>query len=113
VAHFHSILGELREFIDNTYIPDVLAVGQAYQDYFAIGRGCGNLLAYGGYPQSAGEDFFPGGIYLSGKEAVKRLIDSTLSELGLSTDALFSVMGRHLVRALECKLIADAMADWL
>lgn len=187
VAHFYSILGELRDFIDNVYIPDVLAIGQAYQDYFEIGKGCGNLLVYGGYPQSDGTNFFPGGVYidgqlgafdpekiaeyvryswysprttglhpregvtdpeptgilkpeayswlkapryddqvleagplarmmvayLSGKEDAKGLIDSALGELGLSTEALFSVMGRHLARALECKLIADAMADWL
>ena len=187
VAYFHSILGELRGFIDNTYIPDVLAIAQAYQDYFSIGKGCGNLLAYGGYPQSDGSNFFPGGVYidgqlgsfdpekiaeyvryswysqrttghhpregatepeptgilkpeayswlkaprydnrvletgplarmmiayLSGKESIKGLIDSTLGELGLSIEALFSVMGRHLARALECKVVADAMAEWL
>ncbi|NIT79330.1 MAG: nickel-dependent hydrogenase large subunit, partial [Thermoplasmata archaeon] len=38
---------------------------------------------------------------------------STLGKLEFSTDALFSVMGRHLARALECKLVADAMEGWI
>lgn len=42
-------LNELRYFIDNVYIPDVLMVAAAYPDYFEIGRGCGNYLSYGSY----------------------------------------------------------------
>lgn len=51
--------------------------------------------------------------YARGNEAVKPLVDSALSELKAGPAALFSVMGRHLARALECKLVADAMADWV
>jgi hydrogenase large subunit len=47
IAAFLWRLNELRDFIDNVYIPDVLAVAEAYGDYFEIGRGCGNLLSYG------------------------------------------------------------------
>lgn len=42
-------LNELRSFIDNAYIPDVLAVAEAYSDYFQIGSGCRNYLSYGAY----------------------------------------------------------------
>jgi hydrogenase large subunit len=42
-------LKELQEFIDNVYLPDVIAVAGVYSDYFEIGHGCGNLLAYGSY----------------------------------------------------------------
>ncbi|MGB9698354.1 MAG: nickel-dependent hydrogenase large subunit [Thermodesulfobacteriota bacterium] len=42
-------LNELRSFIDNVYIPDVLAVAEAYSDYFQIGAGCKNYLSYGAY----------------------------------------------------------------
>ena len=190
IASFHALLQELQEFIETAYLPDVLAIGQAYADYFSLGIGCRNLLAYGGFPLGADGDggtFFPGGTYLDGEltafdpaeileyvyyswyspgttglhpsegvtvpeptgilkpEAyswlkapryrdrvvevgpmsraviaylagvprVKELVDSTLSELGLEFSALFSVMGRHLARALECKLIAEAMEEWL
>jgi len=39
----------LQDFIDNVYIPDVLAVAGAYLDYAEIGAGCKNLLAYGSF----------------------------------------------------------------
>ena len=42
-------LNELRSFVDNVYLPDVLAVAGVYSDYFQIGAGCENLLAYGAY----------------------------------------------------------------
>jgi hydrogenase large subunit len=49
IASFLWMLNELRDFIDNVYIPDVLAVAEAYPDYFEIGAGCGNLLSYGSF----------------------------------------------------------------
>ncbi len=49
ITSFLWRLNELRDFIDNVYIPDVLAVAEAYSDYFEIGAGCRNLLSYGSY----------------------------------------------------------------
>ena len=49
IASFLWRLNELRHFIDNCYIPDVLAVAEVYSDYFEIGKGCGNLLSYGSF----------------------------------------------------------------
>jgi len=49
IASFLWRLNELRDFIDNVYIPDVMAVAEVYSDYFEIGRGCGNLLSYGSF----------------------------------------------------------------
>jgi len=49
IASFLWRLNELRDFIDNVYIPDVLAVAGVYSDYFEIGKGCGNLLSYGSF----------------------------------------------------------------
>lgn len=46
-------------------------------------------------------------------EPAKEIIDGILSELGLPATALNSVLGRHAARAVECKLVADAMADWV
>ena len=42
-------VNELRSFVDNVYIPDVLAVAGVYSDYFQVGAGCKNLLSYGAY----------------------------------------------------------------
>lgn len=44
---FAGYLNELRQFIDYTYVPDVQLLQQAYPDYGRIGKGPGNLMAYG------------------------------------------------------------------
>jgi hydrogenase large subunit len=38
-----------------------------------------------------------------------KLVDDVLKHFQLGPDALYSVMGRHLARALECKLVADQL----
>ncbi len=47
VNAFRPLLTELRAFIDGTFLPDVAAVGAAFSPYFELGRGPGNLLAFG------------------------------------------------------------------
>jgi len=47
INDFRTLLTELRQFINNTYLPDVLKVAGAFPEYYNIGSGCGNLLAYG------------------------------------------------------------------
>jgi hydrogenase large subunit len=51
--------------------------------------------------------------YSKGHEHVQQLVNRVLAELGAPASALRSVLGRHAARALECKLVADAMADWI
>lgn len=63
-------LKKLQEFIDYTYLPDVAAVAKAFPAYFQIGRGCGNLLSYGVFPESdqnSGPHLLPSGTVLAGK----------------------------------------------
>jgi len=184
ITNFLWRLNEIRDFVDNTYIPDVIAVAKAYSDYFEIGKGCKRLLAFGGFdcrprrlfksgivsPDLKNEPFAKENItedvrhswyadsssgknpaqgqtkpepnkkqaysfiksprysgkvcelgplarmvsnYVQGDEVTKNLIDSVLSEFDAGVDALYSVLGRHAARALEAKLVADAMVDWL
>jgi hydrogenase large subunit len=47
IANFMWKLQQLRDFIDNTYLPDVIAVAEVYSDYFTMGKGCGNLYSTG------------------------------------------------------------------
>jgi hydrogenase large subunit len=51
--------------------------------------------------------------YSRGDPVIVPLVDDALSALGVEADALHSVLGRHLARALECKVVADAMAEWV
>jgi hydrogenase large subunit len=50
---FGSLLDGLIAFIDSTYIPDVQLLGATYPDYYSIGKGYGNLLAYGVFDLNA------------------------------------------------------------
>ncbi|MHC4637246.1 MAG: nickel-dependent hydrogenase large subunit [Planctomycetota bacterium] len=185
VYAFRTLLTELRGFIDNTYIPDVLTVAGAFPAYFGIGVGCGNLLAYGVFdldnsdqnkllyrgrytdgnvagvePTQINEDLkysryddagsglnpadgitepdtektsayswlkaprYQGIVhevgplariavnYLSEDATTVALIESVLGD-DPDISVLFSVLGRHAARALEAKLVADAMDGWL
>jgi len=68
---------------------------------------------YNGIVHEVGPLARMGVTYLAGDDKVKKLIDETLAALGLSFSSLFSVLGRHAARALECKFVADSMDEWL
>jgi hydrogenase large subunit len=185
-------LRTMQDFIDNVYIPDVLAVAGAYSDYCEIGAGCKNYLAYGAYDLESGQPditkrkrlYIPGTTsadlqpkaldvnkiaeyvthswyedydgakhpsmgetkpdlekegayswvksprydgkvhevgplakllvnYAQGNPEVKEAVDSSLAKLNAPATALFSVMGRHLARALDAKITADNLAKWV
>jgi len=192
ITSFLWKLRALQDFIDNAYIPDVIAVAGAYPDYAEIGVGCQNLLSYGAYdlegndpdltrrkrlykqgttstnlklteldlnkitedvrhswyqdstsgrhptsgetvpqygkqgayswtkaPRYDGKVYEVGPLarvavtYASGDPMIKQLVDSSLAELKAPASALFSVLGRHLARAICAKHVADSMEKWL
>ena len=43
-------------FVNQVYIPDVLAVAGFYPEWFERGEGLGNFMCYGGYPQGSIKD---------------------------------------------------------
>jgi len=63
ITNFLWRLNEIRDFVDNIYIPDVIAVAKAYGDYFEIGIGCQKLLTYGGFVLPDKTLFKPGAVY--------------------------------------------------
>lgn len=57
ITQFKNYLEEITSFVDNVYIPDVLAVAGVYgDDWFNIGAGCKNMLAYGALRLTDGDD---------------------------------------------------------
>jgi hydrogenase large subunit len=181
----------LQDFINNVYIPDVLAVAGAYLDYAAIGVGCKSLLSYGMYDLdgksadyatrerlfkqgTVGADLKPGSLdtckineqvkhswyedatnnrppsqgdtrphygkagayswakaprydgkvyevgplarvavtYAKGDPVMKEMVDGALQQLKAKPDVLFSVLGRHLARALSAKFVVDNLESW-
>lgn len=51
--------------------------------------------------------------YISGNQAVKKEVDSLLKIFNADVDAVFSTLGRHAARAIECKLLCQRMYGWL
>jgi len=191
IAEFKFLWQETMDFVNNVYIPDVLAVAGFYKDWAKIG-GTQNFLVYGDFPQSAKEpDSFllprgaifkrsvgqvqpvdinaieehvkhswyegdqalppargetkpkPGKLdvndryswmkaprykgepmevgplarvlvaYGKGHAPTKKLVDGVLKKLNIPVDALFSTLGRTAARALETKIIGEAMEGWI
>jgi len=183
IAIFLGKLQEIRQFIEDVYIPTILTVAGAYGDYFEIGAGCGRFLSYGVMPQNGGGHLLPAGLledgkladvdiakitedvthsrysddcsaapaqgktqaepnkegaytwlkaprydgapaevgplaraliaYTAGNETVQNEVNAVLSAAGIGAEKLVSVLGRHAARAIETKIIADAMVGWL
>jgi hydrogenase large subunit len=193
--NFYNRLNDIRYFIDNMYLPDVLTIAKKYEEYCstkAMGAGCGHLLSYGAFdlkdgnphqetrtrffqqgeidrslkkvkkldiagitedikyswydgkdnlppyngetipnrqkegaysfgksPRCAGKVMETGPLadvlvnYVSNHKATRELVDKILSDLGMDIHVFFSIMGRNIARVIQCKLVADAMADWV
>ena len=47
ISKFTGYLNTLINFINNSYVPDVQLLANAYSDYRQIGKGTGNLIAFG------------------------------------------------------------------
>ena len=69
ISQYRTLLEEIQGFIDQSYVPDVVAVAGAFPEYFSLARGCGNFLSYGVFPETASADsnFFPGGVQIKGR----------------------------------------------
>jgi len=66
IAEFLYITKETQSFIENVYIPDLLAVASFYKDWGGIG-GCTNFLAWGDLPMGDNEPeslFLPRGVIM-------------------------------------------------
>ena len=51
IAALKQFVAKARDFVARVYIPDLLAVASFYKDWAGHGRGIGNYLAYGEYPE--------------------------------------------------------------
>lgn len=72
IASYQSLIKEVREFILNKYIPDVVAVAAAFPEYWKIGASKGGFLSFGLLPFSpdqAGKQLFAPGVLFDGKVA--------------------------------------------
>jgi hydrogenase large subunit len=203
-----SIIAQIQSFVDQVYLPDVLAIASYYKDWFqqGHGEGIGNFLTYGDFPPLGLSDpktfLVPRGailgrdlshieevdlkadtdiqefvahswydyqagknrglhpfkgetqlnysgpqppfanldttasyswiksprwrghamemgplarvlmLYANRHEPTVSLVEQSLQPLDLPVESLFSTMGRNAARALEAKLLSDAMPQW-
>lgn len=74
LAEFLYLTKETQDFIENVYIPDLLAVANFYKDWGAIG-GTANFLAWGDFPMSEKE---PESLYMPRGMIVNRDLTKVL-----------------------------------
>lgn len=69
LAYVGQLLKDAKQFVEQVYIPDLMAVAPYYLDWGAIGGGLGNYLVYGDLSSSAYGDVanykFPAGAILN------------------------------------------------
>lgn len=51
-----DIIDKMRDFVDQVYVPDTLAIASYYKEWSKLGEGIGNFLSYGDLPR--GTDTF-------------------------------------------------------
>ena len=72
IDEFIGIWKETKAFVDEIYIPDLLAVASFYKNWGAIGGNNGNFVAYGDFPQKGINDdlLLPAGVLLGDLKAL-------------------------------------------
>jgi len=69
ITFLRKLVKEARQFVEQVYVPDVLAVAGFYKDWFSRGEGLGNFLSYGDYSSGNQKDpgtyLFPRGIIMN------------------------------------------------
>jgi hydrogenase large subunit len=68
LSEIDELLQQAQTFVDQVYLPDVMAVAGFYKDWAGIGQGLGNYLSYGDFPDGDPSDprtfYLPRGIIL-------------------------------------------------
>ncbi|WP_127477817.1 nickel-dependent hydrogenase large subunit [Sulfurivermis fontis] len=64
-----DIIGQMRDFVDQVYVPDTLAIASFYKDWAQYGEGVGNFMTYGDFPANGMDDpssfLIPSGVILN------------------------------------------------
>jgi hydrogenase large subunit len=68
LAQVQEIIHKMNSFVEQVYIPDLLAIAGFYKDWGSRGEGLGNFLTYGDFPEKGMDDpssyLIPGGAIL-------------------------------------------------
>lgn len=65
---YKNLIEEVEDFIKNRYLPNIISISKQYKEYFNIGEGYTNYLAFAHFPDENGENhMFTGGFVSDGK----------------------------------------------
>jgi ferredoxin hydrogenase large subunit/hydrogenase large subunit len=68
ILSYRARLKKVIAFVEDVYIPDLLRVAKAFPEYFEVGKGCGNFLAYGVFwTDDEGNKFIRPGVVIDGR----------------------------------------------
>ncbi len=56
LAQVQDIITKMQTFVDQVYIPDLLAIAGFYKDWGSRGEGLGNFMTYGDFPSNGMDD---------------------------------------------------------
>ena len=63
-----NLIIQMRDFVDQVYLPDTLAIAGFYKEWAAQGEGIGNFMTYGDFPEKGMDDpasfLIPSGVIL-------------------------------------------------
>ena len=51
-----NVINRMRNFVDQVYVPDTLAIASFYKDWAKQGEGVGNFMCYGDFPADGTDD---------------------------------------------------------
>ena len=56
LAQVQEIINKMQVFVDQVYIPDLLAIASYYKDWGSRGEGLGNFMTFGDFPEKGMDD---------------------------------------------------------
>ena len=84
LARIANIIAQMRQFVDEVYVPDTLAIASFYKDWAkpGHGEGTGNFMTYGEFPEGGK----PGGKLLIPRGAILSRDMTKIHEIDLNAD---------------------------
>ncbi len=83
LSQVQDIINQMRTFVDQVYIPDLLAIAGFYKDWGSRGEGLGNFLTYGDFPK-AGKGMSDTSSYLVPPGAILNRDLTTIHEVDMN-----------------------------
>ncbi len=67
IEAFRSELEAVRRFVENAYVPDVVAMARRFPELAGLGRGVGRYLSFGAFEEANGDPWLPDGVAHEGR----------------------------------------------